>query len=395
MDPTTTPSDQQLWAQACALVARYGKHYATQFQRSNVRAPITTAVFSLGQLGTKAPEQAIVAALSKHPLLWPGSPDSPETKTHLNQFMSEVRQALEESGPVVLSGLGKGLSIQPSRKVNAQAVERAASQLSDKHKRLLTMIREEPSKAALSARTRLTTDAVQWENTLVFLSYEATTPAMGALMVVTGELIRHGLLDQVFTESDLASVAAVSPQVWLQGLNEDLTDLRIHTARKLGALIDDPQRGPEVLAALSSLKTKAKGGIPQPIEWTDEQIARVRSITTKVVDGWLEAVGQHGPLGDGMGAVIVSHLRDPNWAESLTAADWHVLARIIPDSYDPQKGVNLHGDPVAHAVLHHLMPRTQEIVLAQVSTATLKEPALAQEEPKAFKPFSRMKQHGH
>lgn len=379
MEPTPDqPSNRVLWVQACALVKEAGPAFAATIKRSRLHSPVATAVLASGQLGTQAPEQAIIQALKGYPLLWGPVNRTDERKAQMQQFLSEVRQALEEAGPKVLAGLGKGLAVAAGKSkstatTNAQAVERAAQQLSERHKRLLTMIRDEPAKAVMSARTRLNQDVVQWENTLIFLSLSAPTPSVAQLMVATGELIRQGLLDQVFTEADLAAVAAMAPGVWLRGQNDDLTALRLRAADRLGMILDDPERAPAAMAVLSGMKTKAKGGLPQPVAWSDEQLAQAQAVAQNTVERWVKQLEDHLHSDEGMGPILVEHFRHAQWADTLSRQDWQAIARAIPEGYDPHQASEQQQAVVDGAILQRLVPRTEDLILSQVSTATMNQ----------------------
>lgn len=256
----------------------------------------------------------------------------------------------------------------------ASVADRAVRSMEDRPKRLLNMIQTEPAKAALSVRTRLNQDVVQWENALTFLSHKATTPEMGALMVLTGELIREGKLDQVFTEQDLADIASVSLSVWLRGQNDDLTHLRYMAADKLGALLDDSTREYDTRATLSGFKTKAKGGIPQPQVWYQEHKDNIQALCRH----WVEEAYGNAPSPFGqeneLTRLVPNHFSHPNWTDSLDDRDWKVLARLVP----PGLTLNDQDTPVFKAVgeqvLTRLVQHTHFLLLAPAVARSMAEP---------------------
>lgn len=256
----------------------------------------------------------------------------------------------------------------------AAASDRAVRSMEDRSKRLLNMIQTEPAKAALSVRTRLSQDVVQWENALTFLSHKATTPEAGALMVLTGELIREGKLDQVFTEQDLADIASVSLSVWLRGQNDDLTHLRYMAADKLGSLLDDPTREHDTRATLSGFKTKAKGGIPQPQAWSQEHQDNIQALCRH----WVEEAYGNAPSSFGqeneLTQLTANHFRHPNWTDSLDDRDWKLLARLVPSGLTLNDQDTPAFQAVGEQVLTRLVAHTYFLLLAPAVVRSMAEP---------------------
>lgn len=332
------PSDETLWARAIVLVREAGPGFAKMSLRSGIQAPIGTAVLAQGALSPAMPREAIVGSLRLASSLWKADDGSDAWLVDLNHFLAKVRDHIEAMGPAALMNTWGATATRLDRKAakgsldESQAALDSAIQQSDKRlKKLITLIRNEPAKAALSVRTRLQENAVQWQNTLAFLSHDSAVPSKeyAALMVLTGELIRQGALDTVFTESDLARIALFSTGTWLEGNHRSLTRLRLSAAERLWEVLNTPERGANVRQALRAVKTKASVP-PIPSSTLEEQAEKAKT----VVRPWLEE-GLNTMRGESFGlppmlALTLEKMGSPDGLDLLTPLDWAAMGPLIP-----------------------------------------------------------------
>ena len=362
----TTPTDRELLHKARVLIQESGMDFAISLEKKYGPTRLSIIAFARRDLGPNAPEKTMVEAMRENPLLWEKDDGSDEYLAQARAFFNRVEKAVEAVGPAILE-----TGVQPSeRHIKSEKMVQARAQvavnLDEHHGRILNMIRNEPEKAVQSAITRLMTDTVPWENSLIVLAQQAATPAQAQLMVVLGSLCRKQLLEDVFEDEDLIRIAELSTGVWRSGKHNDLEHLRRRAAEQLGIVLNNPQRRPAVEAVLAE-------HLPNrllPAALTDAE----RQTTIRLAQGHAEAMAsqilemfEERVEIEGVMGLVVSHFRTPHWKDALSDEDWLALGLQTAEGM-PE---DMQTSPEAQSWAYHLWVRTEAAVLAQLPQEAL------------------------
>lgn len=212
----------------------------------------------------------------------------------------------------------------------AQAMEHSDTRL----KRLLGKILYHPEQVTQSVLKHLGTDTAVWHNSLTFLARKADEP-MGSLMVLMADVMREGKTEALFGNEELTDIARLSMGVWLRGMHEDKTTLRVRAAATLGEMLEDPARQAHARSVLASIQSKAS--IPpvataQDIErLTQQAMDQHKPEMEQWANGVLSEFGFEAPEDEPVHPVFaVAQAIASGEAENyLTGADWRSTGKVV------------------------------------------------------------------
>lgn len=371
----TTPSTLDLWNRALLLIREAGPAYARKLEasKSHERYPVAYVSFQRGFLGDRVPAEPIVAALRDRLDLMAPDDGSRAWQDQLIQFFMRVRDVVEPLGTAALDG--RHHSMRASQASDA-TLEDALRQRDARQLKLYRMVRDAPDKVALSLQTHFKQDPVQWHNALIYLAGQAPTPEAGQLMILVGDLARQGKMDTVFNAQDQAAIVRLSPMTFLQKSHAGSRTLRLAAAARLGELLDDPARRPDVLAALAQIQTSAQ--VPEARSPQDPQrAAEAQDRLQSQLDATLEQLQQHVEISAFAQAFAV-RLADRDFS-ALTAQDWALVDRWV---YPAQAQA---PEELAQVAMDLLVYRWEQR-LEQQCAGDILEPLAAPEDPARPRP---------
>lgn len=332
------PSPAQLWARVQALVQTTGRQYAARLERSRVESPVAMTALALGTLGPRVPQAPLVEALAQRPVLWEPDDGSEDWKTAWLAFMGQARDVLEQAGPQALEGLAGGVAFRPRAGLagNAAAAERALRQADRRWRKLLHKIRTEPSQVTQSVLKHLSSDAAAWHNSLLVSSRQAGEP-VGGWMRAMGQVIRKGLVPELFNATELALVARHAMDAWLAPSHQARTTLRLRAAMVLGQMLQDEERRGHALAVLEKAGFQEALEVARPLSATADRRAALALEVHGLAQEILEDECFDGAGDSSLSAACESILQGQA-AGLLPEMDWHMACLLDQPGQGPGAG---------------------------------------------------------